>query len=176
MPEVATNEEVTVKVKVNGKPYAKAIEPRMLLVEFLREECDLTGTHVGCDTSYCGACTVLMDGLAVKSCTVFAVQADGSEIITVEGLTVDGKLHPIQKAFGDTYGLQCGFCTPGMMLSTYQLLAENSEPSEKQIRKAISGNTCRCTGYQNIFKAIEAAAQNVKGSDTWRLNSTEVSK
>ena len=134
----------------------------MLLVEFLREQLDLTGTHVGCDTTYCGACTVLMNGAAVKSCTMFAVQADGAEITTVEGLEQDGQLHPIQKAFGDAYGLQCGYCTPGLMLSASQLLSHNRQPSEKDIRKAIAGNTCRCTGYQNIFKAIELAAQNMK--------------
>jgi carbon-monoxide dehydrogenase small subunit len=135
----------------------------MLLVELIREQLDLTGTHVGCDTTYCGACTVLMNGAAVKSCTVFAVQADGSEIVTVEGLEKDGQLHPIQKAFGDAYGLQCGYCTPGLMLSTYQLLAQNKQPSEKEMRRAIAGNTCRCTGYQNILKAIHLAAQGMKG-------------
>ena len=124
----------------------------------------MTGPKEDCAKGECGACTVLMNGLAIKSCTTFAVQADGSEISTVEGLAEDGKLHPIQKAFVDAYGLQCGFCTPGMILSTYQLLAEHPEPNEKQIRKAIAGNTCRCTGYQNVFKAIQAAAQNVKGS------------
>jgi carbon-monoxide dehydrogenase small subunit len=135
----------------------------MLLVQLLREELDLTGTHVGCDTTYCGACTVLMNGEAVKSCTMFAVQADGAEIMTVEGLEKDGQLHPIQKAFGDSYGLQCGYCTPGLMLSTFQLVTKNPEPSENDIRKAIAGNTCRCTGYQNIFKAIRRASQNMKG-------------
>jgi len=164
MPEIATVEKFAVNIKVNGKPYPRQIEPRMLLVEFLRETCDLTGTHVGCDTTYCGACTVLMNGLAIKSCTVFAVQADGSEITTVEGLEKDGKLHPIQKAFGDSYGLQCGYCTPGLMLATQQLLSENPEPSEKEIRRAIAGNTCRCTGYMNIFKAIQLASQNMKGA------------
>ena len=158
MPE--TIEKIPVKVNVNGKTYARNLEPRMLLVEFLREELDLTGTHVGCDTTYCGACTVLMNGTAVKSCTVFAVQADGAEILTVEGLEKDGQLHPIQKAFGDSYGLQCGYCTPGLLISTYELLSHNKQPSDKQIRKAIAGNTCRCTGYQNIFKAIQLAAQN----------------
>src|SRR5438477_10654368 len=157
-------EKIPVKLNVNGKSYARNIEPRMLLVEFLREELDLTGTHVGCDTTYCGACTVLMNGAAVKSCTVFAVQADGAEILTVEGLEKDGKLHPIQAAFGESYGLQCGYCTPGLMLSTAQLLSTTSQPSEAQIRKAIAGNTCRCTGYQNIFKAIQRAAQTVKGA------------
>jgi len=162
MPE--TIEKIPVKVNVNGKTYARNIEPRMLLVEFLREELDLTGTHVGCDTTYCGACTVLMNGTAVKSCTVFAVQADGAEILTVEGLEKDGQLHPIQKAFGDSYGLQCGYCTPGLLISTYQLLSHNKQPSDKEMRKAIAGNTCRCTGYQNIFKAIQLAALNRTGT------------
>jgi carbon-monoxide dehydrogenase small subunit len=155
-----TIEKIPVKLNVNGKTYTSNIEPRMLLVEFLREELDLTGTHVGCDTSYCGACTVLMNGTAVKSCTIFAVQADGAEILTVEGLEKDGQLHPIQKAFGDAYGLQCGYCTPGLLISTYQLLSQNKQPNDKEMRKATAGNTCRCTGYQNIFKAIQLAAQN----------------
>ena len=155
---------VPVQVTVNGQTVSASVEPRMLLVELLREELDLTGTHVGCDTTYCGACTVLLNGAAVKSCTVFAVQADGAEIKTVEGLAHDGNLHPIQKAFGDCYGLQCGYCTPGLMMSTTQLLSEKPDPSEKDIRKAIAGNTCRCTGYQNIFKAIQTAAQNMKGN------------
>ena len=155
---------VLVRLKVNWRDCSATIEPRTLLVELLREELDLTGTHVGCDTTYCGACTVLMNGSAIKSCTVFAVQADGAEILTVEGLARNGDLHPIQKAFGDCYGLQCGYCTPGLMMSTCQLLSEKPNPSDKEIRKAIAGNTCRCTGYQNIFKAIQTAAQNVKGS------------
>jgi len=159
-----TAEKVAIQLKVNGKQYSATIEPRMLLVELLREEFDLTGTHVGCDTSYCGACTVLMNGAAVKSCTMFAVQADGAEILTVEGLEKNGQLHPIQKAFGDSYGLQCGYCTPGLMLSACQLISKNQDPGEKDIRKAIAGNTCRCTGYQNIFKAIELAARNMKGA------------
>lgn len=157
-------EKVSIDVMVNGKPYTIAVEGRTLLVEMLREGLDLTGTHVGCDTTYCGACTVLMNGVTVKSCTVLAVQADGAEITTVEGLEKDGTLHPIQKAFGDCYGLQCGYCTPGLMLSTHHLLAQNTAPTEKDIRKAIAGNTCRCTGYQNIFNAIRTAAQNVKGA------------
>jgi carbon-monoxide dehydrogenase small subunit len=161
MPE--TVEKVAIHLKVNGKPHSMTVEPRMLLVQLLREELDLTGTHVGCDTTYCGACTVLMNGEAVKSCTMFAVQADGAEIMTVEGLEKDGQLHPIQKAFGDSYGLQCGYCTPGLMLSTLQLVTKNPEPSENDIRKAIAGNTCRCTGYQNIFKAIRRASQIMKG-------------
>src|SRR5438309_1124917 len=161
MPE--TIENVAIKVSVNGKPRSLNVEPRMLLVEFLREQLDLTGTHVGCDTTYCGACTVLMNGAAVKSCTIFAVQADGAEITTVEGLESAGQLHPIQKAFGDAYGLQCGYCTPGLMLSASQLLSRNKQPREKDIRKAIAGNTCRCTGYQHVLKAIQLAAQNMKG-------------
>jgi len=157
-------EKVPIKVKVNGKQHTLEVEPRLLLVELLREVLDLTGTHVGCDTTYCGACTVLMNGAAVKSCTVFAVQADGADILTVEGLEKDGKLHPIQKAFGDAYGLQCGYCTPGLLISAYQLLSHNRQPSDKDIGRAIAGNTCRCTGYQNIFKAIRLAAQSAKGA------------
>src|SRR6267154_5994581 len=157
MPD--TFEKVAIQLTVNGKTHSLAVEPRMLMVELIREALDLTGTHVGCDTTYCGACTVIMNGDAVKSCTVFAVQADGSEIVTVEGLEKDGQLHPIQKAFGDAYGLQCGYCTSGLMLSTAQLLSQNQQPSEKEMRKAIAGNTCRCTGYQNILKAIHLAAQ-----------------
>jgi carbon-monoxide dehydrogenase small subunit len=164
MPETAATEKVAVNIKVNGKSYSREVESRLLLVAFLREECDLTGTHVGCDTTYCGACTVLMNNLAVKSCTMFAVQADGADITTVEGLEKDGQLHPIQKAFGDAYGLQCGYCTPGLMLSTFQLLAVNPEPGEREIRKAIAGNTCRCTGYMNIFRAVHLAGRNMKGA------------
>jgi aerobic carbon-monoxide dehydrogenase small subunit len=159
MPE--QEQLVAIRVKVNGKEHKLEIEPRLLLVELLRENLDLTGTHIGCDTSYCGACTVLLNGKAVKSCTVLAVHADGGEVLTVEGLAKNGELHPIQKAFGDSYGLQCGYCTPGLLISTYQLLQHNSNPSDKDIRKAIAGNTCRCTGYQNVFKAIKAAAKGV---------------
>jgi aerobic carbon-monoxide dehydrogenase small subunit len=162
MPEAA--QKVLIQVRVNGKLHAREVEPRQLLVEFLREDLELTGTHIGCDTTYCGACTVLMNGAAVKSCTVFAVQADRAEITTVEGLEKDGELHPIQKAFGDCYGLQCGYCTPGLMLSALQLIKDNPHPDQKQIRKAIAGNTCRCTGYQNIFKAIETAAAAMRSS------------
>jgi carbon-monoxide dehydrogenase small subunit len=152
---------VSIRVSVNGKEHKLKVEPRLLLVEMLRENLDLTGTHIGCDTSYCGACTVLLNGAAVKSCTVFAVQADGGEILTVEGLEKDGQLHPIQKAFGDAYGLQCGYCTPGFMLSAYHLLSRIPRPSQDDIRRAIAGNTCRCTGYQNIFKAVQLAAQTM---------------
>ena len=152
-------ELVPISLKVNGKPYSLRIEPRLLLVELLRDELDLTGTHIGCDTSYCGACTVLLNGRTVKSCTVLAVQAAGAEITTVEGLERDGKLHPVQQAFGENFGLQCGYCTPGLLLSTCQLLAVKPDPGEADIRKAIAGNTCRCTGYQNVIKAIQAAAK-----------------
>src|SRR5215471_6895709 len=163
MPEAI--ERVGVNLKVNGKPYSLRVEPRLLLVELLRERLDLTGTHVGCDTTYCGACTVLMNGKAVKSCTLFAVQADGAELMTVEGLAKDGELDAIQIAFGECHGLQCGYCTPGLMMSTYQLLLSHPQPNESEIRKAIAGNTCRCTGYQNIFKAIQAAAGKARGAE-----------
>jgi carbon-monoxide dehydrogenase small subunit len=156
MPE---SQRVPIKVKVNGKSYELSVEPRMLLVEMIREDIDLTGTHIGCDTTYCGACTVLFNGLPVKSCTMFAVQADGAEITTVEGLEKDGHLHPLQEAFVNGHGLQCGYCTPGMLMSGAYLLWKHPHPSEQEIRKGIAGNTCRCTGYQNIFKAIEAAAK-----------------
>lgn len=149
---------VPVEVNVNGRSYRREVEPRMLLVEFIREELALTGTHIGCETTYCGACTVILDGLAVKSCTMFAVQADGGEILTVEGLEKDGKLDPVQQAFSDEHGLQCGYCTPGFLMSVTHLLAKNSTPDDKQIRKGIAGNVCRCTGYQNIMAAIKAAA------------------
>ena len=162
MPEAT--QKISIQVGVNGKLHSREVEPRQLLVEFLREDLELTGTHVGCDTTYCGACTVWMNGAAVKSCTIFAVQADQAEITTVEGLEKDGELHPIQKAFADCYGLQCGYCTPGLMLSALQLLKDNAHPDQKQIRKAIAGNTCRCTGYQNIFKAIDTAAAAMRSS------------
>lgn len=156
-------EPVQIGVKVNGKEYARSVEPRLLLVELLREDLELTGTHIGCDTTYCGACTVLVNGEAVKSCTMFAVQADGSEVTTVEGLeSGDGTLHPIQKAFSECYGLQCGYCTPGLMLSTLALLAKNKNPNEAEIRKAIAGNTCRCTGYQNVFRSVQTAAEAMR--------------
>jgi len=157
-------QKVRTEVKVNGHAHSRDVEPRLLLVEFLREQLELTGTHIGCDTTYCGACTVLLNGQAVKSCTVFAVQADGAEITTVEGLEKNGDLHPIQKAFADCYGLQCGYCTPGLMMSTLQLLKHTPEPSENQIQKAIAGNTCRCTGYQNIFRAIATAADRMRSA------------
>ena len=146
-------------VTVNGTPYERDIEPRTLLAYFLRENLGLTGTHIGCDTSHCGCCVVVLDGnRAVKSCNMFAVQADGHDIMTVEGLEQGGKLHPIQQAFWDQHGLQCGYCTPGMMMTCYAFLKHEANPSEPEIREAISGNMCRCTGYQNIVKAVQQAA------------------
>ena len=148
----------TVQVKVNGREREASVEPRTLLVHFIRDYLGLTGTHVGCDTSNCGACTVVLDGKNVKSCTMFAVQADGSELLTVEGLIKDGQWHPLQEGFKQEHGLQCGFCTPGMLMSTYALLQRNPKPTEEEIRWGISGNLCRCTGYQNIVKAVQYAA------------------
>jgi carbon-monoxide dehydrogenase small subunit len=159
MPE--TIENVPIKVKVNGRDFELAVEPRMLLVDMIRNQLSLTGTHIGCETTYCGACTVLLNGRTVKSCTVFAVQADQGEILTVEGLEQDGQLHPLQEAFAGHHGLQCGYCTPGLLLSAYHLLSKNSKPDDKQIRKGIAGNTCRCTGYQNIMQSIKAAANEM---------------
>ena len=151
-----------IELSVNGAKQSAEVPSRLLLVHLLRENLRLTGTHIGCDTTHCGACTVLLDGTAVKSCTVLAVQADGREVTTVEGLEKDGKLHPIQEGFWEKHGLQCGYCTPGMMLSGCALLARNKSPSETEIREAISGNLCRCTGYVNIVKAIEYAAEKMR--------------
>jgi len=145
-------------VTVNGEERSDEIDNRLLLVHFLRQRLGLTGTHVGCDTSHCGACTVLLDGVPVKSCTVLAVQTEGHEVTTVEGLAVGGQLHPIQTAFHEQHGLQCGYCTPGMMLTSVALIAENPEPSEEDVRWALSGQICRCTGYQNIVNAVQSAA------------------
>ncbi len=153
-----------IEVTVNGTAHAVEVEPRLLLVHLLREDLTLTGTHIGCDTTHCGACTVLLDGVPVKSCTVFAVQANGSEIMTVEGLAQDGNLHPVQAAFVEEHGLQCGFCTPGMMITASALLEQNSNPTEEEIRNAISGNLCRCTGYVNIVKSVQHAAREMAGS------------
>ncbi|MHB8499863.1 MAG: (2Fe-2S)-binding protein [Candidatus Acidiferrales bacterium] len=155
-------DKMLVRIRVNGEPREAAVEPRTLLVEFLRDHLNLTGTHIGCDTSYCGACTVLLNGRTVKSCTLFAPMADGGEITTVEGLSTNGELHPVQKAFANCHGLQCGYCTPGLLLSTLHLLSKTPRPSNQQIRKAIAGNTCRCTGYQNIFKAVRVAASDME--------------
>ena len=153
---------VPIKVNVNGVEHSVDLEPRLLLVHFLRETLRLTGTHIGCDTSHCGACTVVMDGRAVKSCTMFAVQADGRSITTVEGLEQDGKLHPLQDGFYQEHGLQCGYCTPGMLMTGLAFLKSNGDPSDDEIRHAISGNLCRCTGYVNIVKAYQYAAQKLR--------------
>jgi carbon-monoxide dehydrogenase small subunit len=147
-----------IKVKVNGAAHESEVESRLLLVHYLREMLRLTGTHIGCDTTHCGACTVLLDGRPVKSCTVLAVQADGRDVMTVEGLEKDGKLDPIQEGFFQEHGLQCGYCTPGMMMTSHALLKANPSPSEGDIRRAISGNLCRCTGYVNIVKSVQHAA------------------
>ena len=151
-----------ISVTVNGVQRTSEVENRLLLVEYLRDELDLTGTHLGCDTSGCGACTVILNGSAVKSCTVFAVQADGGEISTIEGLAdADGGLHPLQEGFWEMHGLQCGFCTPGMIMASVDLLQKNPNPSEEEIRKGLSGNFCRCTGYHNIVKAVQYAAEKM---------------
>jgi carbon-monoxide dehydrogenase small subunit len=152
-----------IQVTVNGTPYERDIEPRTLLAYFLRESCGLTGTHVGCDTSSCGCCVVVLDGeTAVKSCTMFAVQADGHAVTTVEGLAQGGQLHPLQQGFWDQHGLQCGYCTPGMLMTSYALLKHTPEPTEADIREALAGNLCRCTGYQNIVKAVQQAADALR--------------
>jgi carbon-monoxide dehydrogenase small subunit len=152
-----------IRVTVNGTVHLAQVESRLLLVHLLRENLRLTGTHIGCDTTHCGACTVLLDDVPVKSCTVLAVQASGRKITTVEGLEQDGKLHAIQEAFMSQHGLQCGFCTPGMMMTSVALLARNPDPAEGDVRKAISGNLCRCTGYVNIIKAVQHAASTIRG-------------
>ena len=151
----------SVTISVNGTSHARQVEPRLLLVHFLRETLGLTGTHVGCDTSQCGACTIIMNGQAVKACTFFAVQTDGANIMTIEGLAKDGELHPIQQGFWEKHGLQCGFCTPGMIISACQILERNPNPSEAEIRRGLEGNMCRCTGYANIVKAVQHAAGNM---------------
>jgi carbon-monoxide dehydrogenase small subunit len=150
-----------IKITVNGAEHQASIEPRLLLVHFLRETAGLTGTHVGCETSLCGACTVLLDGRAVKSCTVLAVQADGRKVTTVEGLATNGKLHPIQEGFWEEHGLQCGFCTPGMIMCTHDLLEHHPSPSDAEIREGINGNICRCTGYQHIVNAVQSASRKM---------------
>ena len=149
-------------VTVNSEQHTDEVEPRLLLVHYLRDVLSLTGTHVGCETSLCGACTVMLNGQSVKSCTVLAVQADGGEVLTVEGLEKDGKLHPLQDGFWEEHGLQCGFCTPGMIMASYQLLQRHPNPTEEQIRRGLEGNLCRCTGYQHIVKAVQHAAKTMK--------------
>ena len=150
---------IRVSLKINGSDVSAEVEPRKLLVDFIREDAGLTGTHIGCDTSNCGACTVMLNGKTVKSCSIFAVAANGGEILTIEGMADKGKLHPIQEAFIKYHGLQCGYCTPGMILSSYYLLSRNPSPTEEEIRYAISGNICRCTGYQNIVRAVQSVAK-----------------
>lgn len=155
---------LTIRISVNGQIHERQVEPRRLLVDFLRVDLGLTGTHVGCDTSQCGACTVLVDGQAIKSCTMLAVQADGSEVTTIEGMArPDGTLHPIQQAFVDCHGLQCGYCTPGMVMTSAGFLAENPRPTDAEITEALQGNLCRCTGYVNIVKAVRMAAGSING-------------
>ena len=154
----------SITVTVNGASHAQQVESRLLLVHFLRDVLGLTGTHIGCDTSQCGACTVIVDGLAVKSCTMLAVQANGATIATIEGLASEDELHPIQQAFWEEHGLQCGFCTPGMIMTLLQVLERNPDPTEDELRRSISGNICRCTGYQNIIKAAQNAAKKLQGT------------
>ncbi len=149
-----------ISLNVNGAAYQHEVEPRLLLVHYLRDVLNLTGTHIGCETSLCGACTVMIDGQAVKSCTMFAVQADGAQVTTIEGLAQNGELHPVQEGFWEKHGLQCGYCTPGMIMAAAQLLDRNPDPSQAQIRHGLEGNLCRCTGYQHIVEAVEHAAKN----------------
>jgi carbon-monoxide dehydrogenase small subunit len=151
----------TISVNVNGTEYTNEVEPRLLLVHYIRDVLNLTGTHIACDTTSCGACSVLLNGVAVKSCNVLAVQADGSSVTTIEGLATNGQLHPLQEGFWEKHGLQCGFCTPGMIISAYDLLQKNPKPSEEEIRHGLSGNLCRCTGYHNIVKAVQYAADKM---------------
>jgi carbon-monoxide dehydrogenase small subunit len=152
----------TVSMTINGAPQSHEVEPRLLLVHYIREQAGLTGTHVGCDTSQCGACTVHLNGMAVKACTLLAVQCEGAQVLTIEGLAKDGKLHPIQEGFWEKHGLQCGFCTPGMIMAAYQILQRHKSPSEAEIRHQLEGNLCRCTGYHNIVRAIQYAAEKMK--------------
>ena len=161
----------TINVTINGEQVTREVESRNLLVHFIREDLDLTGTHIGCDTTSCGACTVLLNGRAVKSCTVFAVQADGGTVETIESVAEDGNLHPLQEGFWEKHGLQCGFCTPGMIMSAKHLLEKNPDPSEAEIRWGISGNLCRCTGYNNIVAAVEYAAEKMRQADSEEVGS-----
>jgi carbon-monoxide dehydrogenase small subunit len=154
----------TINLTINGERHTDEVEPRLLLVHYLRDVLSLTGTHVGCETSLCGACTVILNGQAVKSCTVLAVQADGGEVLTIEGLEKDGTLHPLQEGFWEEHGLQCGYCTPGMIMASYQLLQRNPHPTDEQIRHGLEGNLCRCTGYQHIVKAVQYAAKKGLGA------------
>ncbi|BBD72841.1 carbon monoxide dehydrogenase [Sulfodiicoccus acidiphilus] len=162
MKVIEQDQKAKIKLRINGQDYETEVEPRRLLVHVLRE-LGFTGVHVGCDTSHCGACTIIMDGKSVKSCTLLGVEADGAEILTIEGLAEGEKLHPIQEAFWEKHGLQCGYCTPGMIMQSYWLLKNNPNPTEEEIKEGISGNLCRCTGYQNIIDAIKLAAERMKG-------------
>lgn len=155
----------TVSVTVNGRTYTHDVEPRTLLVHYLRDVLGLTGTHIGCDTSQCGACVVLMNGVSVKACTLLAAQADGAEITTIEGLATNGQLHPLQEGFWECHGLQCGFCTPGMIMAAYDLLQRNPNPTDEEIRHGLEGNLCRCTGYHNIVRAVQYAAAKMRGEE-----------
>ena len=152
----------TVTIEINGSSFTREVDSRLLLVHFLRENLQMTGTHIGCDTSNCGACTVLMDGRSIKTCTVYTVQANGKSLTTIEGMETEGKLHPLQEGFHEEHGLQCGFCTPGMIMRAVELLEKNPNPSEEEIRVGISGNLCRCTGYVNIIKAVQYAAEKIQ--------------
>jgi carbon-monoxide dehydrogenase small subunit len=155
----------TITVTVNGKSYTSEVEPRTLLVHYLREHLNLTGTHIGCDTSQCGACVVLVDGVSVKSCTMLAVQADGANVLTIEGLAQNGQLHPLQEGFWECHGLQCGYCTPGMIMAAYDLLQQNPEPTDEEVRHGLEGNLCRCTGYHNIVRAVQYAAAKMRSEE-----------
>ena len=161
MEETETSKEIEINVNVNGKQYRQRVPSRMLLVDFIRDRLELTGTHIGCDTGHCGACTVMLNGVTVKSCLLLAAQANNSKVLTIEGVSADGKLHPLQEAFLEHQGLQCGYCTPGMILSSLFLLKRNPAPSDDEIKKAIDGNLCRCTGYLGIVKAVRAAASKI---------------
>ena len=152
----------TVTIEINGSSFTREVDSRLLLVHFLRENLQMTGTHIGCDTTHCGACTVLMDGRSIKTCTVYTVQANGKSLTTIEGMDTEGKLHPLQEGFHEEHGLQCGFCTPGMIMRAAELLEKNPNPSEEEIRMGISGNLCRCTGYVNIIKAVQYAAEKIQ--------------
>jgi carbon-monoxide dehydrogenase small subunit len=153
----------TVTIEINGSSFTREVDSRLLLVHFIREDLQMTGTHIGCDTTHCGACTVLMDGRSIKSCTLFTIQANGKSLTTIEGLESGGKLHPLQEGFHEEHGLQCGFCTPGMIMRAVELLGKNPNPTEDEIRWGISGNLCRCTGYVNIVKSVQYAAEKMKG-------------
>ena len=166
----------TISVTVNGRSYQNNVEPRTLLVHYLRDSLGLTGTHIGCDTSQCGACTVMLDGVSVKSCTLLAVQADGAKITTIEGLAQDGQFHPLQEGFWERHGLQCGFCTPGMIMSACDLLQQNSNPTEAEIRHALEGNLCRCTGYHNIVKSVQYAAAKMRGEQPEEVSTESVAQ